>query len=82
MEMEPNDDDKVLTQKIRMMTNARRSLNSVIQTDDDDEWKRILFLIEKYIETYCQHFFVEDMIDINCEQSQRIRYCIYCEKTI
>lgn len=30
----------------------------------------------------CEHEFIDDSIDINCEKSQNIRYCSICEYTL
>jgi len=33
------------------------------------------------IQSQCDHVFVDDIIDIDCDQSQSITYCIHCEYT-
>ena len=37
--------------------------------------------VQIYIETYCQHELVEDLIDIDLDRSKTIVYCSKCETT-
>ena len=37
--------------------------------------------LEDSIETYCHHEYIEDLVDIGYERSQRVVYCQLCELT-
>jgi hypothetical protein len=46
-----------------------------------DDCNNNLIVIKEMIENICIHELVEDDIDISPDYSQRIIYCIKCEKT-
>ena len=66
---------------IQEMVAALARLKYCSQNENDNEWQMICNLMEKYIETHCQHHIIHDVIDISPDASQTIRYCEYCEKT-
>ena len=43
--------------------------------------KKNVDFFSKYLQTSCNHYFVEDYIDIDLDRSQQIIYCQYCEYT-
>ena len=45
------------------------------------EVKYLINNINHTLSKMCQHDFVEDEIDINCDRSQKIEYCKICEYT-
>ena len=48
------------------------------------EYSFFLDIVEKvqqYIEVYCQHTIIEDLIDIDPDRSKTIYYCTKCETT-
>ena len=54
-------------------------LNTVHISIQDGTYRNIINLIESYIESNCNHEYVDDLIDIDPDTSKMIRYCIHCE---
>jgi len=51
---------------------------------EKNEYSFFLDIVEKvqqYIEVYCQHNIIEDLIDIDPDRSKTIHYCTKCETT-
>jgi len=63
------------------METARRYLNAVPNSSQDEEFKEILCLVEKYLNTHCNHNIIEDLIDIDPDRSKMVKYCNLCYKT-
>jgi len=61
------------------MIRSREILNTVHISIQDDAYRNIIKLIDSYLETNCNHEYVDDMIDIDPDTSKNIRYCIHCE---
>jgi len=76
----PNDDDSIL-ESVRLMQTAKTYIQYLPTQLQNEEYKKICDLVEKYIETYCKHNIVYDEIDIPPDNSKPIRYCTHCYKT-
>lgn len=63
-----------------MITVEKQLLTEYTEKDEQDkEYTEILHLIQKYIDTHCNHKYVNDSIDIDYgEKSKLISYCEYC----
>ena len=61
------------------MIRSREILNTVHISIQDGAYRNIIKLIDSYLETNCNHEYVDDMIDIDTDTSKNIRYCIHCE---
>lgn len=51
---------------------------------EKNEYSFFLDIVEKvqqYIEVYCQHTIIEDLIDVDPDRSKTIYYCTKCETT-
>ena len=75
-----NDDDSIL-ESVRLMQTAKTYIQYLPNQLQNEEYKKICDLVEKYIETHCKHNIVYDEIDIPPENSKTIRYCTHCYKT-
>lgn len=66
------------------METARRFLNAVPNSNQNEDFKVILRLVEKYLNTHCNecnHNIIEDLIDIDPDRSKVIKYCNLCYTT-
>lgn len=66
---------------IEEMTRAKNNLESIPATERNAEYCAILAAISKYLDTYCEHHIVQDMIDTHEDYSITIDYCDKCHKT-
>lgn len=65
---------------IRLISNALNTLDVLPNKDRKKMYIEIVNLMNCYINTYCKHHIVEDLIDINPDCSRTIRYCEHCMK--
>lgn len=63
------------------METAKRVLNNVSNDNQNPDYKNIIQLIEKYLIDHCNHNIIDDLIDIDPDRSQMIKYCTICYKT-
>lgn len=66
------------------MENAKRFLNNISKDRQNSDYKNIVGLIEKYLIEHsndCDHNIIEDLIDIDPDRSQMVKYCTICYKT-
>lgn len=66
------------------MENAKLILSAVKKDKRDSDYKKILLRIEKYLIQHsddCDHNIIEDLIDIDPDRSQMVKYCNLCYKT-
>ena len=66
---------------IRSMCAALRNLETIPTIHQSPEYSKICNDIKHYISTNCNHKIVSDLVDVNWDRSQPIRYCIHCETT-
>ena len=69
------------TYAIQSMCAALRNLEYVAVENRTLEYQLICDKIKQFIEINCVHKIVQDSVDISCDCSQSIKYCIHCEKT-
>jgi len=56
-----------------------KSIFDIVKLKEDQERLQILIKnLDNQIYQLCDHFFVEDYIDLDCENSQQIFYCQFC----
>lgn len=67
---------------ITNMVESKRILETLPNNEQNLMYKNIIIQINNYIDTYCQHNYISDLIDINPDYSQTIQYCEKCYKTI
>ena len=74
---------KILFKLKKIVTNFKNYLEETIFTLNDllNVLKLYENIINSQIIDYCHHEKVDDYIDISPELSQKITYCIKCEKT-
>jgi hypothetical protein len=66
------------------METAKQVLNNVSNDKQNSDYKNIIQLIEKYLLKHsndCDHNIIDDLIDIDPDRSQMIKYCTICYKT-
>jgi len=66
---------------IEAMTRAKHNLESVSTNRRNKDYNTIMSAILLYLDTYCEHHIVQDMIDTDVEYSTTIHYCDKCYKT-
>ena len=71
-----------MERQIDAMVRSKQILESISNELQNGLYKDILTQINSFIENYCDHHYIYDMIDINPDYSQTIRYCEKCYKTI
>jgi hypothetical protein len=73
-----------LTSHLTAMEISKRYLNVIPKKHQDEDYKNIIQLIEKYLIKHsndCDHNVVDDLIDIDPDRSKMIKYCTLCYKT-
>lgn len=68
------DDNEALDTIMR----AQYILNAIAKGEQNGSYREICRLIDAYIDMNCNHDYIDDMIDVDVERSQNIRYCKYC----
>ena len=63
------------------MMKAIESIERVDISDRNGLYRQIHQLMENYLDQFCNHHIVTDLIDITPDRSQTIRYCLHCKKT-
>lgn len=63
------------------MMKAIESIERVDISDRNGLYRQIHQLMENYLDQFCNHNIVTDLIDITPDRSQTIRYCLHCKKT-
>ena len=63
------------------MVNAIESIERLNIADRNGLYRQIHQLMESYLDQFCDHHIVTDLIDITPDRSQTIRYCLHCQKT-
>ena len=61
----------------------KNDLDKIIRTADqlhNVDFYELYDKITKYIQLYCNHNYVLDLVDITPERSQTICYCTICEQ--
>jgi len=66
---------------IELLVRAKTYLDSLPVRLQSTDYKKIVELVNEYINTKCVHRIVTDSIDVSCEESRPIRYCDLCFKT-
>jgi hypothetical protein len=74
--------EKALQMDIEMLCRAKTYLDSLPLVSQSPDYKKIVDLVNSYIEKNCKHHIVDDNIDVGYEESRTIRYCELCLKTI
>ena len=68
---------------VTQMLGAKRSLQCVPISLQNNEYKDILKKVTQYLEKHCSHIFEHDWIDTDIDSGgQQITYCIKCEHTV
>ena len=65
---------------IRLMVSAKHSLGCICMDNQNEDYKKILEMIDQYINKYCDHHYIFDVIDIDVEYTKTICYCEHCFK--
>ena len=68
---------------VRTLVSMKQNLDRIIGTAEqlhNVEFYEIYDNITKYIQLYCNHNYVLDLVDITPERSQTICYCTNCEQ--
>jgi len=63
------------------MVNALEALERVDISARNRMYRHVRQSILNYLEQLCEHHIVTDLIDIDPDRSQTIRYCKYCRRT-
>ena len=66
---------------IYTMVNALEILERVDISKRPGLYRQIHQSIKNYLQQYCDHHMVTDLIDIDPDRSKSIRYCEYCRQT-
>jgi len=66
---------------INAMVSSKQLLESVPIELQNGLYRNIITQINSYIENYCDHHYIYDLIDINPEYSRTIQYCEKCLTT-
>ena len=78
---------KETTIELKYQLVETNEINILKELKNDYSYKRDCiekchYRINEHIRLNCEHNFVEDSIDIDCERSQNITYCTICEYTL
>jgi hypothetical protein len=65
-----------------MIIRSRDLLQMIDKNEQNGLYLEICNKIETYINKYCNHDFIDDMIDIDPDKSISIRYCKNCSYTL
>jgi hypothetical protein len=65
---------------VQHMVDALFKLSILPENKQNGQYREIVRLMKVYIDVYCQHHIVEDLIDIDPDRSKTIRFCEYCNK--
>ena len=68
-------------ENIEKMMEALSTLECLPKEQRSPEYNEIIIRMKEYINNHCIHDITYDMIDIDYERSQTIRYCQICYKT-
>lgn len=66
---------------IDIMSKTIGLLRSLPSREQNDDYKRIVNMINDYLSTYCHHNICIDEIDIGVDQTKTIKYCEKCYLT-
>ncbi len=66
---------------ILRMILAKSYIETLPSHQQNTDYKNIINMITDYLHTHCQHNIVTDLIDIDPDRSETIRYCDKCECT-
>ena len=72
-----------IEKSVRILVHMKKDLDTIIRTADQPhniEFHEIYDKITKYIQLYCNHDYILDLVDITPERSQTICYCNICEQ--
>ncbi len=68
-------------ESIQCMIRAKTILDNDFKYKVNDEYSKIVQLVEEYIVKHCEHKIVRDLIDIDPDRSKSIVYCENCFHT-
>lgn len=74
---------KPISHKVAM-ENAKQCLITIAKDKQNPKYKAVVRLIEKYLIEHtddCDHNIIDDLIDIDPDRSQMVKYCNICYKT-
>lgn len=63
---------------ISVINIVKNYLETCIIENQNNDFKEIYEKVCKYLNTHCNHLFVDDYIDITPEISKKITYCSLC----
>jgi len=66
---------------INTMVVVRNLLEEEVSKKKEETLSDILKKVQLYIEKYCDHEVIDDLIDIDPDRSKTIFYCSKCETT-
>ncbi len=66
---------------IKCMAKALESLDRTEPSKRNGVYRQIYNSIHSYLQNYCVHSIITDVIDIDIDRSQTIRYCEHCMLT-
>lgn len=66
---------------IEMLCRAKTYLDALPIRIQPPDYKKIVEMVNSYIEKNCKHKIINDSIDVGYEESRTIRYCELCLKT-
>lgn len=66
---------------IELLSRAKTYLDAMPAHSQPPEYRKIIDMVNNYIEKNCKHKIIDDSIDVGYEQSRTIRYCELCLKT-
>ena len=72
-----------IEKSVRTLVYMKNDLDKIILTADqlhNVDFYELYDKITKYIQLYCNHNYVLDLVDITPERSQTICYCTICEQ--
>jgi hypothetical protein len=70
-----------LKESVEIMVRAKNYLDGLPQQIQNAEYKKIVDLVNSYIDQFCKHNILKDSIDLGPETSKTIFYCETCYKT-
>ncbi len=65
-----------------MIIRSRDLLQMIDKQEQNELYREIYNKLETYINTYCDHDFIDDTIDIDPDKSKSISYCKNCSYTL
>jgi hypothetical protein len=74
-------ENRILEPCVVQMVRAKFILSDICEKDRNEDYQYIVSQIGIFLQKYCNHEIVKDLIDTTPDTSETIHYCMVCEET-